>query len=211
MIDTVQADLVNAFGEWETLENPTNDQFVNVILDWAWAHGYLADDIRKVYRLGAQDDINGVRDSFFTVVRRWLAGDSYAEIAGASGNDLNEVLTIHTGAIGYGLQSVVEQGVSLLEKLLESQGRALSPAVRAFPDHLRFGVPTAAACALSTFGVRHRRAAILLGNIPEVQASAGDGRTRLFEIVTQLLAGDEQGWRRQLGALMCDNTIADAR
>lgn len=211
VIDTVEAHLVNAFSEWETLENPTNDQFVNVILNWAWAHGYLADDIRKVYRLGARDDVNGVRDSFFTVVRRWLAGDTYAEIAGASGNDLNEVLTIHTGAISYGLQSVVEQGVSLLEKLLESQGRALSAAVRAFPDHLRFGVPTAAARALCTFGLRHRRPAILLGTIPEIQASAGDGRARLFEIVSQLLAGDEQGWREHLGALMYDNTVADAR
>ena len=211
MIDTVEADLVNAFDEWETLENPTNDRFVNVILDWSWAHGYLADDIRKVYRLGVQDDVNGVRNSFFIVVRRWLAGDSYAEIAGASGNDLNEVLAILTGAISYGLQSVVEQAVSLLEKLLESQGRALSAAVRAFPDHLRFGVPTTAACALSNFGVRHRRAAILLGSTPEAQASAGDGRGGLLEIVAQLLVGDEQGWRGRLGVLMYENTVADAR
>lgn len=211
MIDTVEADLVNAFGAWETIENPTNDQFVNVILDWAWGHGYLADDIRKVYRLGAQDDINGVRESFFTVVRRWLAGDSYAEIAGASGIDLNDVLAIHTGAISYGLQSVVEQGVSLLEKLLESQGRTSSAAVRAFPDHLRFGAPTTAARMLSTFGVRHRRAAILLGRIQEVQASVEDGRARLFEIVAQLLAGNEQAWRGQLGALIYKNTVADMR
>ena len=152
-----------------------------------------------------------VRESFFTVVRRWLAGDSYAEIAGASGNDLNDVLAIHTGAISYGLQSVVEQGVSLLEKLLESQGRAFSAAVRTFPDHLRFGVSTTAARVLSTSGVRHRRAAILLGRIPEVQASAEAGRARLFEIVAQLLAGDEQAWRGQLGALMYENTIADTR
>jgi helicase len=95
------------------------------------------------------------RDSFFTVVRRWLAGDSYLEIAGASRNDLNEILAIYTGAISYGLQSVVDQGISLLEKFLELQGRALSPAVRAFPDRLRFGVPTDAACALSTFDVSY--------------------------------------------------------
>jgi len=99
----------------------------------------------------------------------------------------------------------------LLEKVLESQGRALSAAVRAFPDHLRFGVPTTAARALCAFGLRHRRAAILLGTIPEVQTSARDGQARLFEIVSQLLAGDEQGWREHLGALMYDNAAADLR
>ena len=211
MIDTVEADLGNAFAEWETLENPADSQFVNVILEWAWDHGYLADDICKVYRLGAQDDLSGVRNSFFTIVRRWLAGDTYAEIAAASGNNDDDVLAIHTGAISYDLQSVVEQGISLLAKLLESQARVLSAAVRVFPDHLRFGVPTAGACALSTFGIRHRRAAILPGNTPEVQASAGDGRARLFEIVAQLLAGDEQRWRGRLGALMYENTLADVR
>ena len=121
MIDTVETDLVNAFGEWETLEIPTNDQFVNVILDWAWAHGYRTTSARFIgLELGA---MLTAFEILFSIVRRWLAGDSYAEIAGASGTDLNEVLAIHTGAISYALQSVVEQGVSLLEKLLESQGR----------------------------------------------------------------------------------------
>jgi len=43
----------------------------------------------------------------------------------------------------------------------------------------------------------------------QIQASAGDGRARLFEIVAQILAGDEQGWRGRLGALMYENTVAD--
>jgi superfamily II DNA/RNA helicase len=211
IIGTVETDLVNTFGEWETLDNATDDEFVNVLLAWAWAHGYLADDIRKVYRLRAEDDLSGARNSFFAIVHRWLAGDTYAEIAAAAGIDVDDVLAVHTGAISYGLQSVVEQGVSLIAKLLESQGRTLSPAVRVFPDHLRFGVPTAGACALSIFGIRHRRAAILLGNTSEVQVSAGDGRARLFEIVAQILAGDEQGWRGRLGALMYENTLVDVR
>jgi hypothetical protein len=49
----------------------------------------------------------------------------------------------------------------------------------------------------------------VLGNIPEVQASAGEGRARLIETVAQLLAGDEQGWRGRLGAVMYENTLAD--
>ncbi len=166
MIDTVEADLVNAFPEWETLQDPANAQFVNVILEWAWDHGYLVTDIRRVYRLGPQEDLRSTRDSFFAIVRRWLAGDTYAEIAAASGRNDDDVLAIHTGAISYGLQSVVEQGISLLAKLLESQARVLSEAVRVFPDRLRFGVPTAGATALSKYGIRHRRAAVLPFFVP---------------------------------------------
>jgi helicase len=211
MIDTVEADLLNAFVEWETLENPIDEQFVNAVLQWAWEHGQLENDIRKVYRLEPQNDLNGVRNSFFTIVRRWLAGDSYAQIAAASGNDVNDVLAVLTGAISYGLQSVIEQGISLLAKLLESRGRELSAAVRAFPDHLRFGVPTAGARSLSTFGIRHRRVAILLGNTAEIHGNVGESRATLFGILAQLLASDEQVLRERLGVLMYENTVVDVR
>jgi hypothetical protein len=43
MIETVETDLLNQFAAWETLDNPTDEQFVNVILQWAWDHGCLAD------------------------------------------------------------------------------------------------------------------------------------------------------------------------
>ena len=152
-----------------------------------------------------------MKNSFFTIVRRWLAGDTYVEISAASGNDVSDVLAVLTGAISFGLQSIVEQGISLLQKLLESQGRELAAVVRAFPDHLRFGVPTAAARSLSTFGIRHRRVAILLGNSPEIQAGAGGNRESLFEIVEQLLADEEEVWRQRLGVLMYENTVADIR
>jgi hypothetical protein len=83
------------------LKIPGDEGFVNVILGWAWAHGYLLDDIRKVYQLGAQDDLGAAQNSFFAIVRRWLAGDTYAEIATAAGIDVDDVLAIYTGAISY--------------------------------------------------------------------------------------------------------------
>jgi hypothetical protein len=49
-------------------------------------------------------------------------------MSAASGNEIDDVLAIYTGAISYALQTIVEQGISLLEKLLESQGRVLSAA-----------------------------------------------------------------------------------
>jgi len=173
MIDTVETDLLNQFAARETLDNPTDEQFVNVILQWAWDHGYLADDIRKAYRLEATADLADVRDSFFVIVRRWLRGNTFAEIAVASGTAVDDTLAIYTGAISYGLQTIIEQGISLLSKLLESQGRLLAESVRSFPEHLRFGAPTAEAYVLSKSGIRHRRAAILLGETREISLVVG--------------------------------------
>ncbi len=209
MLETVEAELETQFAAWETLVDPVNEQFVNVMLQWSWEHGHLADDIRKAYRLEPKDDVNSVRLSFFSAVQRWLAGDTYPQIAAASGREVDDVLAVQTGAISYVLQTVVEQGISLLSKLLDSRGRAIAAAVQAFPDHLRFGVPTAGACALCSAGIRHRRAAILLGATPEVQAVVGGGRAILFTAVAQLLEADEQGWRGRLGVLIYDNTVAD--
>lgn len=209
MIETVETDLLNQFAAWETLDNPTNEQFVNVILQWAWDHGYLADDIRKAYRLEAKADLAGIRDSFFVIVRRWLMGDTFAEMAAASATVVDDTLAIYTGAISYGLQTIIEQGISLLSKLLESQGRLLAESVRLFPEHLRFGAPTAGACVLSKSGIRHRRAAILLGETQEVSLAVAAPRAILFNIARQLLEADEVGWRDRLGTLMYENTIAD--
>lgn len=209
MIQTVETDLLNQFAAWETLDNPTDEQFVNVILQWAWDHGYLADDIRKAYRLEARADLAGARDSFFVLVRRWLMGDTFAEIAVATATAVDDILAIYTGAISYGLQTIVEQGISLLSKLLESRGRVLAESVRSFPEYLRFGAPTVGACVLSKAGIRHRRAAILLGATQEVSLMVGAARAILFNTVRQLLQADEVGWRERLGTLMYENTIAD--
>jgi hypothetical protein len=98
-----------------------------------------------------------------------------------------------------------------MSKLLEAQGRVLSEAVRAFSDHLRFGVPTTGAVILSKAGIRHRRAAILLGATPEISGVTGAGRAVALAIVRLLLQTDEAGWRDRLGTLMYENTMADVR
>jgi hypothetical protein len=54
----------------------------------------LIDDTRKAYRLEPQADLAGVRDSFFVIVRRWLMGDTFAEIAVASATAVDDTLAI---------------------------------------------------------------------------------------------------------------------
>jgi helicase len=155
--------------------------------------------------------LEAIRPSFFLLVQRWLAGDTYSQIATATGTDVNEVLGILTGVVSYGLQTVVEQAISLLGKMLNTQGRTASTAVVSLPSCLRFGVPSIAASALASAGMRHRRAAILLAIDPQIQLVVGTPRATLLATVIDVLNANETVWRVALGALVFENTVADAK
>jgi helicase len=209
MIATVANDLEPLFTGWETIVDPVDAQFVEAMLKWAWDHGDLKETLREVYRLDNAADLLTIQESFFKIVRSWIAGDTYPGIAAISGRDVDDVLAIQTRVISYGLQTAIEQALALIAKLLESQGRALAPAIISFPDCLRFGVPTIAGCALANGGVRHRRAAILLGASPQVQAVVAGGRALLLATASQVLRQDAGGWRTRLGSLVYENTLTD--
>jgi helicase len=57
----------------------------------------------------------------------------------------------------------------------------------AFPEHLRFGVPTKAALILLAGGIRHRRAAVALGNDPQLREIENDDRDGILNIARNLL------------------------
>ena len=100
--------------------------------------------------------------------------------------------------------------MGLLQKLLEANEVVLSQAVIEFPEHLRFGVPTAAGRVLAAGGVRHRRAAVALGQSPELEAVRGDDAAAVFAIARELV-GDRERWLPTLGQLVLQNTIDDLR
>jgi len=64
---------------------------------------------------------------------------------------------------------------------------------------------------LSKAGIRHRRAAILLGATGEINGAIAAGRAVVLGIVQQLLQTDEAAWLDALGALMYENTMTDVR
>jgi helicase len=209
LLSTVENDLEPLFTRWETLADPADGEFVQVMLTWAWQHGDLTSAIRQSYRLDDTVSVDTVQASFFTAVRRWLAGDTYAQVGAASGQDIDDVLAIQTAAISFGLQTVIEQALSLLSKLIESRGGQLAPAAAIFSELLRFGVSNQTACMLCSSGVRHRRAAIFLAERPEIQGAFALGRVFLFALASQALRNDEVGWRIRLGSLVYANTLID--
>jgi helicase len=119
------------------------------------------------------------------------------------------LLGVYTTTVAHSFQTFVEQAVALLEKLLAERGIELSQAVLAFPEHLRFGVPTAAARTLSASGVRHRRASLSLGHAATNNQVDGGDRFAVLKFARASLREYPDSWRPYLGELIFDNTVAD--
>lgn len=199
--------LVSAFGSWETVSDPLDHRLLSVLVDWVWRQPEASFAIATAYRMDGGDgggDIDSVKRDFVTQVSCWMAGNSFVEIARSVGRDIDDVLAIHANLVSFVFQTLVEQAVALLVKVFEAQMRELPEAVRAFPDHLRFGVPSRSALLLGR-RLRHRRAAVLLGEVVDV--SQGD-QLEAFRVAREFLRLDEL-WGVRLGGLVLRNTIRD--
>jgi len=102
----------------------------------------------------------------------------------------------------------VEQGVALLKKLLEGQGKELSFAVEQFPEHLRFGVPTISARILAE-SLRHRRAAIALSTHELIERIEPPDREQVFAVAQNILRVDQPQYEARLGRLMLEHTTRE--
>jgi helicase len=208
MLDSVETNLLPRRAAWDDITDPVDPQLVRAMLEWAWTQPELHSAIREAYRLEDQEDIDTVRERFFDLVASWLSGRAYVELAAQAGLSMDDLLGVHTRVVGFVLQTLIEQAVALLERLLQSQGRTMAEAVSQLPEHLRFGVPTAGARALASHGLRHRRAAVELGSALVGRAFSED-RFVLFPVVRQLLEDDRAEWQRRLGTLVFGRTLQD--
>jgi hypothetical protein len=155
------------------------------------------------------EDMGPLRQPFFDIVNSWLAGARLHEIAPRSTLPLDDFLVVHGRVVSFVLQTLVEQGVALLAKLLESQGRTLAPVVGQFPDHLRFGVPTTVSRVLAAGGVRHRSAAMEVGGALVGAGVTGEDRMAIFSGAKRSVLAYRDAWTQRLGALVIENTLRD--
>lgn len=210
MLDLVETGLLPMRSRWDDVLDPLDPSLVNPILEWAWTHRELQKTVREVYRLDPEDDFETLRDPFFAAVWRWLSGADFIQVAEAAGLSVDKMLGVHSRVLTFELQTIVEQAVALLEKLLQAYGQAIAPVVAQFPEHLRFGVKTAAGCILAAGGIRHRRAYVELGNVPIPQELVMD-RSKVFSFVNLTINSDLGGWQNKLGVLVFENTRHDLR
>ena len=101
-------------------------------MSWAWSQADIQATVRDAYRLDDAEDITTVRTSFFNAASIWLSGAPFWEIAAASNLTVDDLLGIHSRVLTFVLQTLVEQGIAVLGKLLESQGRSLAPSIAQF-------------------------------------------------------------------------------
>jgi hypothetical protein len=97
--------------------------------------------------------------------------------------------------------------MALLERYLADADRNLADAAVNLPNYLRFGVSTPAALTMRTSGMRHRRAAVMLGNEPEMTSAQN-----VFQHpndTARVLLQNEERWRAVLGDFVYSRTVED--
>jgi hypothetical protein len=209
LIDPVESNLLTANVSWATITQPVDLNVAASLFNWAWNQPEFQMNVRTAFRLKPNVDALPAGRQLYEIVKAWLGGRRFAEIAVSARIDIDTLLGIYTSTIAYSLLTLVEQAIALLEKLLAERGIELSPAVLAFPEHLRFGVPTTAAKILSASGVRHRWAAISIGQ--SATDNLVEGQSGILNFARATLTNHPDSWRAYLGELIFENTVADLR
>ncbi|MCC7178930.1 MAG: hypothetical protein IT177_11125 [Acidobacteria bacterium] len=208
LVDSVRDELLPSVRDWREFTVPVSDELVATMVDWAWRRPELRAVVRQEYRLDDQVDVDIVKGRFAAQVTAWLAGASHREIAQRQQTPVDDVLGLQAQAIGFVLQALVEQAVPLLATFLSGRGIELPDPVLRLPEHLRYGVPSECGCTLSAHGLRHRSAAVQLGN-----ALTAGGVPNEWESVRvaarALLDDDAEQWRARLGDLVFRRTLQD--
>ncbi|MNJ44715.1 ski2-like helicase [compost metagenome] len=208
LLEFVEQVLLPSRADWTSPVDPVSDEFLSVILEWAWQDRELKEDVRVAFRLDDGQTPEGVKSSFFEIIRQWVHGATFAQIGQSTQMDVDDILGIHTRVVAYSLQTLVEQGVSLLARLLLERGIEVSEEVPAFVEHLKFGAPSRFGVLLANGGVRHRKAYVALGNAvqaltPPVQPVSAKA------VALRSLENYPDGWRVALGEFVYSNTLKD--
>ena len=208
LLNFVEQVLLPSRANWMDPIDPVSNELLSAILEWAWQDKELKDDVRVGFRLDEGQDPEGVKLRFFEIIRQWIHGATFMQIAQSTQTDVDDILAIHTRAITYALQTLVEQGISLLSRLLLDRGFEMHEGVTAFIEHLKFGAPTRIGILLANTGVRHRKAYVELGNAllklttPIHSANAKTVSLRSLETYPEQ-------WRDALGNFVFTNTLVD--
>ena len=206
MIEQVQTGLLPLLPSWDKVDSAMNQEFLTAIIDWAFTLPEFAYAVRDAFRVKNDADLAPLRVSVEIFIKGWISGKRFIELANDLQLTVNELIGVYSSLIAFSFQTIVEQGISLLGKILEAQQQELAPAAIEFPEFLRFGVPSMTARILCSEGLRHRRAALRLGEA--ISSDVEDSRF-ICLAANEGLLGNADAWRNDLGALIYENTLVD--
>jgi helicase len=203
MLESVETVLLPVRERWDDITTPIDPGLIDALVSWAWDLPEVTVAVAEAY----QDAVPS-RGEFGQLLTLWIEGAPLVEIANRTELSIDVILGVHARVVSYVLQVAIEQGVGVLRKVLEAQGREIAQVVVDFPEHMRFGVPTNAGRVLAANGLRHRRAAVVLGRSQELVVFDGGDRDGIVSIAKTIIE-DSERWLPMLGQLVLENTKAD--
>jgi helicase len=209
LVDSIIAELVPLLDHWDIVESPLAPDLIDAFLDWAYRQGDFRRELQEGFPTNEQvPPLNvpapaDVRD----LIIRWLAGDSFAQMAAVTGREVDVVLRIYGSVISYSFATLVEQAVAVMQSYFRDADAPIAEAVANLPEYLRHGVSTEPARMLMAGGLRHRRAAVLLGGHAAMNAEE-NFMLEPRDIARNVITGEE-GWREALGDFVFNRTLAD--
>ena len=209
MVSKVENSLLLAQIASDEITDANLQALVAILVEWGFSFPELQQTLREAYEFDDDANIDVLRGRFQELIQAWLSGKRFVVMASELGMPVDDLLHVYTLALSYAFQTIVEQGLAILAKVLESQGRVLSPTAAGFPELLRFGVPSETACILGSEGVRHRSAQVALGTQREVISESFSDRLSVCASARQVLLDDEDEWKSRLGELVFQNTLLD--
>lgn len=209
LIDLVERELLPAYEDWGDVSDPLNEVFLEKILSFAWARDEIQTAFTVSFGIEKEAFTGNEKRRFIRFVTSWLKGNTFQKMALEAELKVDRALGAYTNLISYELQTLVEQSIALLEKMVESRLDLLPSAVTDFSDHLRYGVATNIGRMLATHGITHRRAYVTLGDAMENYYFGSTNRKFMFLEARKVMESDRLGWNEILGKLMLERTFSD--
>lgn len=203
VLDAVTSDLAIRSIPWFDIESPTDTRLVHGFVDWA----LTLPDVHAAVTEAFGPEVSAGADRVKEMADAWLSGLRFRDLARVTRLSPDDALRIHGAVVGNSLVIAAEQGIGLLARLVEEDGRELPDTVRAFPEFLRYGVPSFPAAAMIANGMRHRSAAVELASLESVAAAWPDVDAMHSAARDALSAQDY--WEARLGHLVYERTAAD--
>jgi len=182
-----------------------NQDAINAVINWAFTLNEFDGKLRDAFRLDEDQPTETVHETFRRFVEQWTSGERFVVIAEELSLDVDTILRVYSLAFQYAFQTVVEQGIAILNEIHESADETLPDSVKLLPEYFRHGVPNNSALRFAMKGLRHRRAYIDLGN------HFPDNSRRVFRLALSELTRNYDSWLEIWGRLVLENTRDDLK
>lgn len=122
---------------WLNLVDPRDDRWLNIILDLALRASPVQN---KLIDFNNNNNTSFDAKALAEVIKMWLSGAWFGDIAGSLKLDVNIVLKLFSNIINFHLHNFVSSIIQIAENKLNEQEKILSPEIKNWPIYLQHGL-----------------------------------------------------------------------